>query len=290
MAQKIFVIGLGHMGMALAKTLLDTGYSLTIWNRTASKATALVDAGATLATSISNGITANNIILVCLNNYEDSLACLSACPNLTGKTLIQLTTGATHEASNLQDWVTQRGGRYLDGAILAYPSGIGSPSCALLIAGDEAAWTSSQTVILALGPASQYLGQTVTAPATLDFAVIFPTVTLMLAVVQSIHALEGSGISAETYADMISPLFGSAGKGIKELVSNIAQNDFSQTEASLGVWQAALENASNSFRPGPKNLDLVDAVSEILSGAVEQGFGNQNLAAAIEYMRRAPQK
>jgi 3-hydroxyisobutyrate dehydrogenase-like beta-hydroxyacid dehydrogenase len=290
MSQNVFVIGLGNMGAALAGTLLDKGYAITVWNRTESRATALVDAGATLAKSIAEGIIANEVILVCLNNYEDSRNCLSACSDLTDKTLIQLTTGSTKEASDLQAWATQLGGRYLDGAILAYPSGIGSPNCTLLIAGQEAAWSSAQDIILSLGPTSQYLGDKVTAPATLDFAIIFPTVTLMLAVVQSIHALEGTGVSAEAYADMVSPLFGSAGKGIKELANNIALNDFSQTEASLAVWQAALENASKSFRPGPKNLDLVDAVSQILSGAVEHGYGNQNLAAAIEHMRRTPQR
>ena len=134
------------------------------------------------------------------------------------------------------------------------------------------------------------MGDNITAPATLDFAVIFPTVTLMLAVVQSIHALEGTGVSIETYADMIAPIFGSAGHSIKALAHSIALNDFSQTEASLAVWQAALENASNSFRPGPKNLDLVDAVSQILSGAVAGGAGSQNLAATIQYMRDSPQK
>ena len=290
MSQNIFVMGLGNMGAALAKTLLGKGYPVTVWNRTESKATPLLDAGATLAHAIADGIAANEVILVCLNNYEASRRGLSTCSDLTGKTLIQLTTGSTHEASNLQDWVTQRGGRYLDGAILAYPSGIGSPGCALLVAGYEAAWSSAQDVVLTLGPASQYLGDNITAPATLDFAVIFPTVTLMLAVVQSIHALEGTGVSIETYADMIAPIFGSAGHSIKALAHSIALNDFSQTEASLAVWQAALENTSNSFRPGPKNLDLVDAVSQILSEAVAGGAGSQNLAATIQYMRDSPQK
>ena len=86
-----------------------------------------------------------------------------------------------------------------------------APRCALLVAGHEAAWSSAQDVVLTLGPASQYLGDNITAPATLDFAVIFPTVTLMLAVVQSIHALEGTGVSTETYADMIAPIIWQCG-------------------------------------------------------------------------------
>ena len=34
----VSVIGLGDMGSALARTLLDSGYSVTVWNRSADKA------------------------------------------------------------------------------------------------------------------------------------------------------------------------------------------------------------------------------------------------------------
>lgn len=36
MSKNIFVVGLGNMGAALAKTLLETGHQVTVWNRTAS--------------------------------------------------------------------------------------------------------------------------------------------------------------------------------------------------------------------------------------------------------------
>ena len=41
MSQNIFVMGLGNMGAALAKTLLGKGYPVTVWNRTESKLTPL---------------------------------------------------------------------------------------------------------------------------------------------------------------------------------------------------------------------------------------------------------
>jgi len=44
-------IGLGLMGRPMAMNLLKAGHSLTVWNRTASRADELVAGGATLATS-----------------------------------------------------------------------------------------------------------------------------------------------------------------------------------------------------------------------------------------------
>lgn len=46
---KIGFIGLGQMGSAMAANLVKAGHDVTVWNRSADKAAALVDAGARLA-------------------------------------------------------------------------------------------------------------------------------------------------------------------------------------------------------------------------------------------------
>jgi 3-hydroxyisobutyrate dehydrogenase-like beta-hydroxyacid dehydrogenase len=48
---RVGLIGLGLMGRPMGLNLLKAGYSLTVWNRTASRAESLVAAGATLAKS-----------------------------------------------------------------------------------------------------------------------------------------------------------------------------------------------------------------------------------------------
>lgn len=50
---KVGLIGLGLMGRPMGHNLLKAGYSLTVWNRTASRADSLVAAGAKLAKSAS---------------------------------------------------------------------------------------------------------------------------------------------------------------------------------------------------------------------------------------------
>ena len=42
----VTVIGLGAMGSALARTVLQAGYSVTVWNRSSDKIKPLVDIGA----------------------------------------------------------------------------------------------------------------------------------------------------------------------------------------------------------------------------------------------------
>ncbi len=287
MSENIFVVGLGNMGAALAKTLLDSNYKVTVWNRTASKAESLVKEGALLAESVAEGTAANDLVVICLGTYEDSLAVLNQCTDLSGKTLIQLTTASADDARDMQNWVQQKGGLYLDGAILAFPSGVGSPECMLIMAGTEAAWLAGEVVVRTLGPASQYMGDNVAAPAALDFALIFPGLTLMMSVIQGIHALEGTGVSAETYAAIVGPVIGSYGPLINDMMAKIESQEFSDTEASLGVWQAAIEHAAGSFRGKGKNLEFVDAVNSLLVNATAKGHGAEDLTAVIKYMRQS---
>jgi 3-hydroxyisobutyrate dehydrogenase-like beta-hydroxyacid dehydrogenase len=55
MSKRVLVVGLGNMGSALAKTLLGTGYDVSVWNRTPSKADPLIEQGASLAQSVAEG-------------------------------------------------------------------------------------------------------------------------------------------------------------------------------------------------------------------------------------------
>ncbi len=59
-------IGLGIMGTPMAMNLLKAGFSVTVYNRTASKAQPLREAGATVASSIA-GLVAAGPGVICLN-------------------------------------------------------------------------------------------------------------------------------------------------------------------------------------------------------------------------------
>ena len=48
---KIGLLGTGKMGSAIAERLIDSGHSLTVWNRSADKTEALAKRGSTVAAS-----------------------------------------------------------------------------------------------------------------------------------------------------------------------------------------------------------------------------------------------
>jgi 3-hydroxyisobutyrate dehydrogenase-like beta-hydroxyacid dehydrogenase len=66
--RKIGVIGLGLMGRPMAANLVKAGHTVTVWNRTASRAQDLVAAGATLAKNPREVATASDILITMVSD------------------------------------------------------------------------------------------------------------------------------------------------------------------------------------------------------------------------------
>jgi 3-hydroxyisobutyrate dehydrogenase len=66
--EKLGYLGLGMMGFPMSRRLLEAGHQLTIWNRSAGKARALIEAGATFAVSPREVATSASIIFMCVTD------------------------------------------------------------------------------------------------------------------------------------------------------------------------------------------------------------------------------
>jgi 3-hydroxyisobutyrate dehydrogenase len=67
-SEKLGFVGLGLMGAPMTRRLLDAGYRVTVWNRSAEKAAALVEAGATHANRPRDVVPRAGIIFTCLTD------------------------------------------------------------------------------------------------------------------------------------------------------------------------------------------------------------------------------
>src|SRR6202023_2571607 len=66
--EKLGYLGLGMMGFPMTRRLINAGYDVTVWNRSAGKAGALVEAGATLASPPRDVATPADILFLCLTD------------------------------------------------------------------------------------------------------------------------------------------------------------------------------------------------------------------------------
>lgn len=94
---KVGVAGIGRMGAAIAERLLKHGHQVTVWNRTAAKAQALVEHGAVVAASPAQLAASVDIILSILTDanaiaaaYDGPEGLLSGA--ISGKLFVEMST------------------------------------------------------------------------------------------------------------------------------------------------------------------------------------------------------
>ena len=117
----VSVIGLGAMGSGIARTLMERGFRVSVWNRTRTKIDALVSSGAIGCDGPGDALDANTHVVVCLSDYavwqriieEHSLA-----SRFDGVRLIQLTTGTIEDVQAHASLIRESGGRLVDGAVM----------------------------------------------------------------------------------------------------------------------------------------------------------------------------
>ncbi|MFC0848513.1 NAD(P)-dependent oxidoreductase [Streptomyces noboritoensis] len=71
-------LGLGNMGAPMARRLLAAGYGLTVWNRTAGKASALVAEGAVAAATPADAVRDADVVITMLADPAAALAVADA--------------------------------------------------------------------------------------------------------------------------------------------------------------------------------------------------------------------
>jgi 3-hydroxyisobutyrate dehydrogenase-like beta-hydroxyacid dehydrogenase len=286
MANKVMVIGLGSMGSALAMALLKNDYEVTVWNRTASKVEPLLKAGAIQADSVSEGVGANNLIVVCVSNYEDTKLLLEGCGDLSDKTFIQLTTASASEAKTMETWAIQKGGLYLDGEILLGPSNIGTKEAILVVAGSQDAWRISEPVVKCLGGDSRYLGENVAEPTALSAAAILPMLGGIMGMIQGIQLVEKEGMDVGKCVDIIADLFESGDQcDIRRQGNAIARNTFGDSDEAIETWEAVCSRLLEGYANQGINVELLRLMRDLLKRAIEAGYGGEEVAAVIKVMR-----
>ena len=286
----VTVLGLGYMGSALARTLLTNHYELTVWNRTASKAQALVDAGATLAASVGDAVVASDVIVVCVTDYassHDLLAPSAADGSMRGKTLIQLTTGTPEEARSGATWAAANGVDYLDGAIMEAPQGVGTPEGTFLYSGSQAVFEANQPLLLCLGGNSMYLGDAPGNASALDCSLLSFLYSTWIGFLHGAALCESEGMSIESYAEASLPVLPGLVTGLLKSGAEMAsRRSYESTVATLNANTAALEHIVHFCDESGVDRAIPAGLVATLKKAKAAGYGEDDLAAVFEVFRK----
>ena len=66
---RVGFVGLGRMGVGIARNILKAGFPLTVWNRTPEKTLALAQQGASVAASPRQAAEGADVVFTCLMDF-----------------------------------------------------------------------------------------------------------------------------------------------------------------------------------------------------------------------------
>jgi 3-hydroxyisobutyrate dehydrogenase-like beta-hydroxyacid dehydrogenase len=285
----VTVIGLGPMGGALARVLLERKYDLTVWNRTAARAEPYVGAGARLAESVLDAVRASPVTVVCVADYASSYALLgdSEQAALAGKTLVQLSTGSPRAAREHEAWARRANVGYLDGAILAVPSQMGSAESTILVSGAEASHAAAAALLRDLAGTVTYLGPAISAASTLDLAVLSHLYGALLGFYHGVRICEREGVPVESLGGLVHGIAPAIGEVVKHEADILRDGAFAMPQSSLENSARVLAMMVHEAEAAGLDASFPRYASSLFERAMAAGYGGEALASIVKVLRAA---
>ena len=284
-------IGLGLMGSAMARRLVERGYALTvIANRSRANVDALVAAGAHEASSTRELAERSDIVMLCvdtsanvearMNGPDGVLAGLSE-----GMTVIDFGTSLPGSTRALAEACRARGADYLDAPLGRTPAHAERGELNIMAAGDADAFARVRPVLDDLGENVFHLG-TIGSGHTIKLINNFFGMTVANAMAEAFAMADLAGVERRALYDVMSA--GPLHSGMMDFVAAYALEGepdklaFSARNAAKDVGYYA-EMADDL---GARSI-MSGAARTALDRAVEEGRGDAMVSEMVDFFADA---
>lgn len=221
--KRVGFIGLGHMGAAMARRLVDAGYDVTVWSRTAGHAGELAAHGATRGDSPEDAIAAGHLFSMLAN--EDVVRAVlpagllrAAAP--PGFIHVNHATISARAAGEFAAGAAESGYGYVAAPVLGRPNVAAAGALTILAAGPPAAVEASMPMLEVMGRRVWHYGGVAPAANLAKIAVNYLIAHALQALAESVTLLERYGLDTGQFIQMINdslfpgPIYGGYGDAI----------------------------------------------------------------------------
>ncbi|ONK11271.1 NAD(P)-binding domain-containing protein [Streptomyces sp. MP131-18] len=284
--QPVTVIGLGPMGHAMASTFLDNGHAVTVWNRTASKADDLVAKGATLAASPAEAVSANELVILSLTDYEAMYAILDdATGAFSGRTLVNLSSDTPDKARAAAAWASEYGAQYLTGGVQASPVGIGDPKTFTFYSGPKAVFEANKSVLEVL-TGTDYRGEDQGLAALYYQLQLDVFWTTALAWLHALAVANANGISAQDMLPYVSGTVAGMPDFFGFYTARIDEGEHPGDVDRLPMGVASVDHVVRTAIDAGVDATLPAAVLKVFERGIAEGHANDSFTSLFEIMKK----
>lgn len=275
----VTVLGLGDMGSAIARVFLDRGHPTTVWNRTASKAAPLVEAGASAAPTVAEAVAASPLVVLCVLDYEAVDEVLAAVGGaISGKVLLNLTSGSPSRARATQRWAGEHGAEYLDGGVMGDPPDVGSGHVMLPVSGSREAFDDHEPTLRELGTVTYY--GTDAGLASVEFmAQVAVGYEILIGLLHTLRLVQKEGVDPAEFAARVAgsipgypPLLTAIGEAVRD-------GEYPPDLGPLSVQAALMGDLIDHRRSLGVDTVRMREVKKLMDQRVADGHGHEGFSS-----------
>ena len=285
--KRVGFIGLGHMGSAMARRLVDAGYDVTVWSRSAAHVDELAAHGATRADSPADAIAAGHVFSMLAN--EDVVRAvlppglLSEAP--PGFIHVNHATISARAADEFAAHAAAGGYGYVAAPVIGRPNAAAAGALTILAAGTPEAVEASMPMFEVMGRRVWPYGPVASAANLAKIAVNYLIVHALQALAESITLLERGGLDTGQFVQMINdsifpgPVYGGYGDAI-------ARGSYTPPGFTTVLGLKDLMLAINAAADAGVGLPSGPVLREIFETTVSEIGEDLDWAAIAEITRR----
>lgn len=153
---RVGFIGLGAMGLPMARNVIDAGFPLAVWARRRPSATSILEAGADWAESPAALARAVDILVLIVTNSPDVEQLVRGPDGIlqgagTGLTIVDMSTIAPAVTRTLATTCNEKGVAFLDAPVSGGTQGAAAGTLTIMVGGDANAFVTAEPVLKSMG-------------------------------------------------------------------------------------------------------------------------------------------
>ena len=281
----VSIIGLGAMGSGIARTLIERGFTVSVWNRSRSKVDALVASGAIACNEPIDALNSHTHVVVCLSDYavwqniiqEHSLA---SCFEDT--CIIQMTTGTIDDVQAHASLIHDNGGRLVEGAVMCYPRNLGTDEAALLLSGSPVVLDECAPILSALDANWTSLGEDINQPSVLSRSLMSGLTGALMGLVNGAAICRAGGVPLDIFLKFNEGTNSILLAEQRRLIEAIRDGRTEENEASIKAWREGNQALNSVAASLGTDLTLQNAIQAVFQEGGKRGLDEHDLSALVD--------
>ncbi len=267
---KVAFLGLGAIGAPMARHLAPR-YTLSVWNRTATRASAFArEASCEAAKSPADAVSGAAVVITCLPTSREVESLLDGPDGMfdaldRGATLVDCTSGDPATSRRIARRLAEKDVGFIDAPVSGGVSGAMKGILTIMCGGDEATMARARPVLEAFGEKIVLCG-----PVGAGHAVKAVNQAMLgihiWSLSEGLVALQKAGVSAETALDVINASSGRSNTSMNLFPERVVTRAFPRT-FKLALMDKDVRIAADFAREYGVSSPLLQLASELLREA-----------------------